>query len=387
MAYRIGIDARKLRDESRIGSYIRNLTRSLAEIDKVNEYYLFVSSWDDPLLDQLGDNFNAVVESCPVFSVREQLSLSWRLTRLKLDLYHATHYLLPAILPCRSVITVYDILDVFYPHFRPSPLAFYYAQRQIRRSLARGDRIIADSRNTKTDLMDRLGIDGRNIRVIYPGVAAAFGTPVEAKETKEILARLGIERPYLLLVDDTPAGHSNLDRTVQAFARALERREFAGSLVCAGQRGHLDFKVSRRAERLGVADRLILLGSLSVEDQPAVYQSAELFLYPVLEDPSGLTVADALASGVPVVASATAALREVAEGYAVLVDPLDKQQIANAIAGLMENGKRRDELAQLGEKRAADFAWRSAAEKTLEAYESALSMRSWRAGLRRGDDD
>ena len=143
--------------------------------------------------------------------------------------------------------------------------------------------------------------------------------------------------------------------------------------------------MTRLAERFGVADRLVLLGSLSAEDQPAVYQSAELFLYPVLEHTSGLVVADALASGVPVVASATAALREVAEGYAVLVDPLDGQQIANAIGGLMDNAERRQELATQGAKRAADFAWRATAEKTLEAYESALRMRSWRPGRRRGE--
>ena len=385
MAYRIGIDARKLRDESGIGAYIRDLTRALAGVDKVNDYYLFVSSWDDPLLDQLGDNFTPVVEPCPVYSVREQLSLSWRLTRLKLDLYHATHYLLPAIVPCRTVITVYDILDVFYPYFRPSPLAFYYAQRQIRRSLARGDRIIADSRNTKTDLMDRLGVDGRRIRVVYPGVEEAFATRVEEEAARRTLARLGIEPPFLLLVDEPP-GRSNLDRTVQAFASALERHEFTGSLVCVGPRTHLDYKVKRRAERLGVADRLVLRGSLSAEDQPAVYQSAELFLYPALEHTSGLAVVDALACGVPVVAAATAALREVAEGFAVLVDPLDEQQIANAITGLMSNGERRRELAEAGAKRAADFSWPSAAEKTLEAYESALRMRSWRTGLRRGAD-
>lgn len=384
MAYRIGIDARKLRDKSAIGSYIRNLTLALAGLDEVNEYYLFVSSWDDPLLDQLGGNFNAVVEPCPVFSVREQLSLSWRLTRLKLDLYHATHYLLPAILPCRSVINVYDILDVFYPYFRPSPLAFFYAQRQIRRSLARADRIIADSRNTKTDLMNRLGVDGRRVRVVYPGVHAAFGDRVEPERVESTLQRLGIERPYVLLVDEPP--RSNLDRAVQAFARALERRPFEGSLVCVGPRTHLDFKITRRAANLGIDDRLVLLGSLSAEDQPAVYQSAELFLYPALEKASGRLVAEALATGVPVVAASTAALREVAEGYAVLVDPLDTQQIANAIAGLMGSDERREELSRLGVKRAADFAWPGAAEKTLEAYESALRMRSWRPGLRRGAD-
>ncbi len=383
MAYRIGIDARKLRDESGIGSYIRNLTRALGEIDQVNQYHLFVSSWDDPLLAELGDNFEAIVEPCPVYSVREQLSLSWRLTRLKLDLYHATHYLLPALVPCRSVITVYDILDVFYPNFRPSPLAFFYAQRQIRRSLARADRIIADSRNTKTDLMDRLGIDGRRVRVAYPGADAAFAEPVEPARVESTLARLGIERPYLLLVDEDQA-RSNLDRTVQAFAAALERRRFEGSLVCVGPRTHLDFKVIRRAERLGVADRLVLLGSLSPEDEPAVYQSAELLLYLALEKASGLAVANAMATGVPVVASATAALREVAEGYAMLVDPLDRTHIANAIDGLMGSTERREELSREGARRAADFTWRGTAEKTLEAYESALRMRSWRPGLRRG---
>jgi glycosyltransferase involved in cell wall biosynthesis len=383
VAYRIGIDARKLRDESGIGSYIRNLTRALAGIDQVNQYYLFVSSWDDPLLDQLGDNFEPVVEPCPVFSVREQLSLSWRLTRLKLDLYHATHYLLPAIVPCRSVITVYDILDVFYPYFRPSPLAFFYAQRQIRRSLARGDRIIADSRHTKTDLMDRLGIDGRRVRVVYPGADPAFAEPVEPDRVQSTLARLGIERPYLLLVDENQ-NHSNLDRTVQAFAQALERQRFEGSLVCVGRRTHLDFKVTRRAERLGIADRLVLLGSLSREDEPAVYQSAEMLLYLALEKASWLAGVNAMAAGVPVVASATAALREAAETYAMLVDPLDGTQIANAIAGLMGSEQRRDELSRQGAMRATDFTWRSTAEKTLEAYESALRMRSWRPGLRRG---
>ena len=383
MSYRIGIDARKLGDESGIGSYVRNLTRALATIDKVNEYHLLVSSWDDPLLDQLGENFEPVVESCPVFSVREQLFLSWRLTRLKLDLYHATHYLLPAIVPCRSVITVYDILDVFYPHFRPSPLAFFYAQRQIRRSLARADRIIADSRNTKTDLMDRLGVDGRRVRVVYPGVTPAFGEPVDEESVAATLARLGIRRPYLLLVDDAPS-RSNLDRTVQAFAGALERRGFEGSLVCVGPRTRLDFKIERRAARLGIADRLVLLGSLSAEDEPAVYQAADLFLYPALENVSTAKVVEALAAGVPVVASATAALREAAEGYAMLVDPLDGKQIANAIHGLMEDGDRRRELSRLGVKRAEEFAWRGAAEKTLEAYESALRLRSWRPGLRRG---
>ncbi len=68
----------------------------------------------------------------------------------------------------------------------------------------------------------------------------------------------------------------------------------------------------------------------------------------------------------------------------MLVDPLNRPQMASAIGGLMTDDPRRAELAELGLKRAADFAWEDAAVKTLEAYESALRQRSWRPGRRRG---
>ncbi len=384
MAHRIGIDARTLSDESAVGSYLRNLTAALGQADRDNDYFLFVRSPSEPAVERLPANFHPVLETCPVYSIREQASLSWRLLRLKLDLYHATHYLLPAVVPCRSVITVHDVLDVFYPHFVPSPLAFFYAQRQIRRSLARGDRIIADSRNTKTDLMDYLGIDGRRVRVIYPGVSEVLRRRVPAPEIDRRLGRLQIARPYLLLVEDG-AGPSNLDRAVKAFAQALETGPFDGSLVCSGPRTGLDFKLRQRAETLGIADRLRLIGPLSEDERPAVFQAAELFLYPTLQDGGGPTVADAMAAETPVVAASNASLREIAEGYAVLVDPLSRAAIANAIADCMGDPDHRRQLAVLGSRRAADFDWSQAAAKTLEAYESALRQKAWRPrGRRRG---
>jgi hypothetical protein len=93
--YTIGIDARKLGDFG-IGTYVRNLVAHLAEIDRENHYVLFVGR-EAP--EGLPDNFRVVTESSPVYSVRELLALSWRLHRLKLDLHHATHYVLPAVVP------------------------------------------------------------------------------------------------------------------------------------------------------------------------------------------------------------------------------------------------------------------------------------------------
>ncbi|TNF72655.1 MAG: hypothetical protein EP299_09395, partial [Acidobacteria bacterium] len=181
MPYNIGLDARKLSDFG-IGTYIRNLVYALSEIDQENLYTLFVGQkHEDELLD-LPDNFRTVVERSPVYSARELAALSWRLFRLDLDLYHSTHYVLPAMVPCRAVVTIHDIIHLLYPEFLPSSLAFFYAQRMIRRSLTRGDRIIADSQNTKTDLMDYFDVDGRKIRVIYPGVGNRFRHRLERSE-------------------------------------------------------------------------------------------------------------------------------------------------------------------------------------------------------------
>ena len=370
MSYNIGIDARKITDFG-IGTYIRNLVRALGELDHENQYVLFAGTQSPDDLQDLPENFRIVIERSPSYSARELVFLSWRLFRLRLDLYHSTHYVLPAIVPCKAVVTIHDIIHLLYPEFLPSALAFFYAQRMIRRSLSRGDRIISDSQNTKTDLMEYFDVDGRKIRVVYPGVADTFRNRVPRDELDRVLAGFGIQRPYLLFVGN-PKPHKNLDNVIKAYARALEIHPFEADLVCVGDRSGIEFKVRQRASQLGLADRLVLLGHVDGEALPALYQGATLFLFPTLYEGFGLPVVEAMASGLPVVTSNTSALKEIAEGYAHLVNPLDVEEIAKAIAQCMADQDHRDALIKLGLRRADDFRWARTAEQTLEVYNSAL---------------
>ena len=370
MPYNIGLDARKLSDFG-IGTYIRNLIHSLSEIDQENSYTLFVGQKHEDALLDLPDNFRTVVERSPVYSARELAALSWRLFRLDLDLYHSTHYVLPAMVPCRAVVTIHDIIHLLYPEFLPSSLAFFYAQRMIRRSLTRGDRIIADSQNTKTDLMDYFDVDGRKIRVIYPGVTNTFRQQLERSELEATLTDLGIENPYLLFVGN-PKPHKNLDNVIKAYARALAISDFDADLVCVGDRSGSEFKIRQRAENLGIASRVRLLGHVSDEVLPAIYQGATVFIYPTLYEGFGLPVVEAMASGVAVITSSTSALKEVAEGYGHLVNPLDIEETAEAIAQCMTDVEHREALAKLGARRSEEFRWSKTAEQTLEVYMSVL---------------
>ncbi len=371
MSRTIGIDARKLTDFG-IGTYISNLVRGLADIDRDNQYVLFVGPPGRDLLSDLPENFRLVFERAPVYSVRELVALSWKLHRLKLDLYHSTHYVLPAWVGCRVVVTIHDIIHLLYPEFLPNRFAFLYAQRMIHRSLTRGDRIIADSNNTRNDLMSYFDTDGRKISVIYPGVADRFRARLDRREIDRVLARHGIEGPYLLFVGN-PKPHKNLDNVVRAFAQVVSKDVFTGDLVCVGGRDQSQFRVAHRARQVGIADRVRLLGHVSEDDLPALYQGATLFVYPTLYEGFGLPVAEAMASGVPVITSSTSSLREISEGYAELVDPMDVDQLSDTIIRCLGDEALRERLSRAGLERSDSFRWRHTAEQTLAVYRETIT--------------
>lgn len=366
MAYTIGIDARKVQDFG-IGTYIRNLVAGLKEIDDENCYVLFTGAQGRDSFDGLPDNFRVIVERSPVYSARELMALSWRLFRLRLDLYHATHYVLPLTTPSRVVVTIHDIIHLLYPQFLPNRLAFVYAQRMMRRSLSRADRVIAVSENTRSDLTEYFGVDGSEIEVIYNGVDDAYRQKLSEEDLDRWLRQLDVRRPYLLFVGN-PKPHKNLDRVIRAYARACETAEIDGPLVCVGDRTAAQFKLRQRAEQLGVGDRVRLLGHVAQEALPALYQGASLFLYPTLYEGFGLPVVEAMASGAPVLTSNTSALKEIAGGHAHLVDPLDTERMARAIVRLMTDHGYREKLAAKGLARSRDFRWQLAAERTRQVY-------------------
>lgn len=373
MPYTIGIDVRKIQDFG-IGTYIRNLVRSLARIDAENRYLLLCRPQDRDLLRDLPGNFQTVPESAPVYSAREMLALSWRLYRSRLDLYHSTHYVLPAWVGSPVVVTIHDIIHLLYPDFLPSRFAFLYAQRMIRRSLNRGDRVIAVSQSTKNDLKQYFDVDGDKIQVVHNGVEEAFRHRLPSEELQRWLRNLGIEQPYLLFVGN-PKPHKNLDNVVKAYARARHLANLDAPLICVGARTGSEFKIRQRAEYLGIPDKVRILGHVAQEALPAIYQGASLFLYPTLYEGFGLPVVEAMASGVPVITSNTSALKEIAEGYAYLVDPLDIEGMAKAIANVMGDPERRARLAERGSRRAADFDWDLTAQRTLDVYRAAIEGR------------
>jgi|CXWL01.1.fsa_nt_gi glycosyltransferase involved in cell wall biosynthesis len=370
MPFTIGIDARKAHDFG-IGTYIRGLVRALAAVDQENRYLLFVGTAAATAFADLPANFSLVIERAPVYSLREQFALSWQLFRRRLDLYHATHYVLPALVPCPAVVTIHDIIHLLYPEFLPNRLAFLYAQRMIGSSLQRGRKIIAVSENTRADLASYFKMDGKKIQVIYNGVDTIFRQRLDPDARDRVLAELGIRPPYLLFLGN-PKPHKNLDRVLAAYAQARRQQAIAEPLICVGDKGGAEGRIRQQAEALGIADHVQLVGHVPDAALPAIYQGATLFLYPTLYEGFGLPVVEAMASGTPVITANTSALREIAEGYAQLVNPLDVDQMAEAINRCLADAPFRANLAERGRMRESDFRWERTARKTLALYLSVI---------------
>ena len=369
----IGIDARKIRDFG-IGTYIRQLVEAMARHpgSVAYRFRVYLREADRSLLANLPERFETVAEESPGYSVRELTGFAWRLRRDRLDLFHATHYVLPPLGRGRAVVTIHDIIHLLYPQFLPNRAAHVYARFMIRRALARAKRIITVSYNSKRDLVDYFGVPPSRIDVVYNGVSPRFRPDVPEEERGRVAAKYGLATPYLLFVGGEKP-HKNVQGVLRAFAEARRKEPLPHTLVLAGPVPRNAPRLEALVAALDLTDRVIRIGAAPDEDLPGLVAGADVLLYPTLYEGFGLPVVEAMACGTPVLTSSTSALQEIAGGYAYLVDPLDVDAIARGIVALATDEKVRADFRELGKKRALDFSWDKAADKTLALYAAALT--------------
>ncbi len=371
----VGIDARKLRDFG-IGSYVRNLLEALARRPESMAYRfrVFARRVDRDALPALPPHFDVATEEAPSYSLSELTGFAWRLWRHRLDLFHATHYVLPPLPRGRAVVTIHDIIHLLYPQFLPNRAAHVYARIMIRRALKRADKIITVSHNSKRDLVEHFGIAPAGVQVIYNGVSPRFRPDVPGEERRRVADKLGLPSPYLLFLGGERP-HKNARNVVRAFAEARRGHQLPHVLVLAGPMPRNEGRVAALISALDLTDSIRRPGLVDDDDMPGLFAGADAFLYPTLYEGFGLPVVEAMACGTPVLTSSTSALQEIAGGHALLVDPMDATAIAAGIVTLATEPAKRAELTKLGLARAADFSWNKTAEATLSVYASTLTGR------------
>ncbi|VAX24593.1 hypothetical protein MNBD_NITROSPINAE01-624, partial [hydrothermal vent metagenome] len=193
---RIGIDARKIEDTG-IGRYIENLVDGLIAAESAHEYILFMEPSAIDRFKYLADRVQVVPETAGKYSLQEHYSLAKKASDMKLDLFHAPHYVLPFFLKTPSVVTIHDLIHLISPSF--SVMEKIYAKFMIRSAISRASAIITVSNRTKSNLVLLLGADKEKISVIPNAGGADFArTPEDELAGK--LEELGVEKGYYLFV-------------------------------------------------------------------------------------------------------------------------------------------------------------------------------------------
>jgi len=334
--------------------YLRQLLAALAELDQVNEYFVFTNLETQAELVPKQANFHWKPQAVharfrPARILWEQVVLPFEAARYRLDVLFNPGFTAPIFLPCREVTVFHDLQHKRHPeHFRWFDLPFW--RFLLWAAAHRSHRLIAVSEATRSDLLHFYRIPKERVTVVHHGVEPAFSR----------LDRLRTES-YLLCVS-TLHPHKNLTRLIRAYGR--KRRNF--QLILAGLRGFHAEAIEQMVEEMVLRDCVQITGWVSREKLHSLYRRAQAFVYPSTFEGFGMPVLEALSAGIPVACSDIPPLREVAGEAALYFDPLNEDDIAAAIERIMTDLPLQEGLAKAGRERSRPFTWERCAEQTLK---------------------
>lgn len=372
---RIGINAEPLtiKEPTGIQYYSRYLIDYIAKIDRNDEFYLFY-----PVLNRRcdiekfycpdGRNIKRVIQYCPIFS--NHLWLNWYLQylmiRYRIDVFHSLNYYLPRFkLPwVKMVVTVHDLSffhsDNFYELWYTN-----YLKRCTIKAVEMADRVIAVSNSVKNDIINSIRLGEEKVSVIYHGIEQKDPKKVTISELSD---RYGIKCKYLISIGGigNKKNHINI---VKAFAKLKEKVNNI-QLVIVGGVDYGAEKVYELVSELGLGNCIRFMGYKDREDVDILLSNAELLLFPSQYEGFGFPILEAFQLGVPVIASKTTSMPEIADGAAVLVDPNNIEEIVNAICEILQNPQLKERLVSNGFERVRAFSWEKSAMETIEIYHS-----------------
>jgi glycosyltransferase involved in cell wall biosynthesis len=299
--------------------------------------------------------------------VGEQVHLPRLAARAGVELVHSLASTAPVHGRFRRITTIHDLNYKLVPgtHFGVRGMAM---AALVPAAAHRSHRLLVDAASTVDDLVAHLRVRRAKVDVVPLGVTAR--PPVVPTPEAQLRAALALGDRRVLLTVSAKRPHKNLARLIEAHARLAAPRPV---LVLPGYPTPYEAQLRALGDRLGTTADLRFVDWVSAEDLEGLYALADVFAFPSLYEGFGLPPLEAMARGVPVVTSARGSLAEVVGDAALVVDPESVDQIAAAIARLLDDGAEAGRLRALGRARAAGFTWERTAELTAAAYRRALS--------------
>ncbi|MFY9561507.1 MAG: glycosyltransferase family 1 protein [Terriglobales bacterium] len=370
---KVAIDIRRM-TEFGIGTYIRNVVRTLARLDRESTYFLIGLPAKVEECGPLPAKFHPVPLADRENTLKGSFEFRAIVRRLHCDVVHIPHlFWIPRGLPCPYVVTVHDLLDHLYGARDRSSLRRSLHLHLTRRALRKAARVLAVSQFTKSEIAKTFAIPDDRIEVVYNAIDERFLRGHASQSDRELIAeRYQVNYPFLLYAGAIRP-HKNVVRTIEAFSALkteLEKEhQFPDlKLIIIGDdlSGHPGLR--RTVVRSGVQNDVRFLGFVPIEVLRIFYDVAKIFVFPSLYEGFGLPPLEAMAHGTPVVTSNTSSLPEVAGNAALLVNPENVFEIQRALQKALLDPTLRTRMKQRGYEQAQRFSWTSSVTRILEIY-------------------
>lgn len=344
--------------------------REMANLAEPGEdLYLVVSPSSRPLYQGYGDNVHYITypwsnERRKLRTLSEHLYSPLRLPLSRIDVFSTL--MAPIVNPSWSTVVHIKTMHAFTAPQSVAPLTRAYRVLSYPRTVRVADAIIINSESLRAEIQHHLDVDPRKLRIIREAVDHDLFKPGDADAARARLKQYGVTKPFALFVSSLWP-YKNCDGLLRAWAlagAALGNRQLV--VIGAGRDQKYAASLPRLAAELGIADHVVFVGGVPIEQTVSFYQAADVFVYPSYNETFGLPILESMACGCPVVTSDTTAMPETAGGAATLCSPGDPGSIAKAILDAL--GPRREQLREAGFRRAAEFSWRATAAATLDVY-------------------
>ena len=370
----IGFEAKRVfQNASGLGNYSRNTINLLAKFYPENKYKLFAPKLTS--LYSLPEQAEVILPQSVIFKF---LRSYWRLNVVskllkinKIDIYHGLSHVIPYKIEktgIPSVVTMHDLIFLRYPEFYKKIDRKIY-ESVYRSSCQNATKIIAISNQTKADLIHYFGIQPEKIEVIYQTCNNCYYEKVPEEGKLVVREKFGLPDQFILCVGTIEKRKNQL-----AILKAVIGEKLDIPVVILGRPGPKEYfeEIKRFIVETGIQNQVMFIHNSNTSELQAIYQMAQVMVYPSFFEGFGLPVLEAQASGCPVITSNLSSLPEAGGDGAIYVDPSDISNIGKSMRKLLYDNILQNKMITKGYANAELFSEKTTADKLMKLYQEVI---------------
>lgn len=371
---KIGFDAKRaFCNNTGLGNYSRDSVRILGTHYPNHQYHLYTpKATNNPRLSFLDGNAQYKVHTPKAFlhttfsGIWRSVTLSKQLQKDKIDIYHGLSHELPKGIEktnIKTVVTIHDLIFIRYPQlFKAIDRNIYY--HKFLHACQVADHIIAVSQQTKNDIIEFFSISENKITVVYQGCHQVFQTKVEEGEKASVFKKHQLPNNYLLYVGSIEERKNLL--TLLKSVQSLPDQH----LVVIGNGKQYKKQCLQFVKDNELSRRVHFLNGLSLSEMAAIYQSAEMMIYPSIFEGFGIPILEALFCNIPVITTKGGCFSESGGPSSYYINSLDVNELTEAILHIQSDKDLRTRMIAEGQQHAQKFTDDKIAQNLMNIYQS-----------------